>query len=355
MSSSLSLFELSEGDALADRLQSHFEAWLRSAPGRGPGTSGTLRDESARIYAEMWQAFIAFCAPAGKTGRTVRLDPLADLGRQDLLDFLDHAASRPLRKIRTGQDVAALTPRYAWRVLQLIDRVINHAREALGREPLEAAAELMLEEPYRYANATSQTPVPDVLDDAQADALVARLTADLAVDTARGISWKVLRDRTAVALMLGAGLAPGQARGLRLADVACAADTGLPWRLTVAADGSTPEHQVPIAPWAAALLKAWLDVRPQWIRVEADAGWIFPSTTLGKPWSHPACHRSAVAVLDEAGVEGGTPFRLRHTFAVRQLRRGHAEEEVARWMGYTDTAPMRRYRHLLTRPVGDLA
>ncbi|MFM2054535.1 MAG: hypothetical protein RL456_2572, partial [Pseudomonadota bacterium] len=133
MSSSLSLFELSEGDALADRLQSHFEAWLRSAPGRGPGTSGTLRDESARIYAEMWQAFIAFCAPAGETGRTVRLDPLADLGRQDLLDFLDHAASRPLRKIRTGQDVAALTPRYAWRVLQLIDRVINHAREALGR------------------------------------------------------------------------------------------------------------------------------------------------------------------------------------------------------------------------------
>lgn len=34
---------------------------------------------------------------------------------------------------------------------------------------------------------------------------------------------------------------------------------------------------------------------------------------------------------------------------------GHAEEDVARWMGYVDTGPMKRYRHLLTAPVAGLA
>lgn len=354
----LSLFSASPGDQLADALQVQFTLWLASSPARGPRQQGALREESAQIYSDMWQAFIAYCAPFGEDActRSVRLDPTETLTREDLLAFLAFAAVRPQRQTRTGQAQAELTPRYAWRLLQLIDRVLNRDREEQGLAPVEAPLSLMQEAPYRYANATALTPVPDVLTEVQALALIGHCTAFTATDAPGGVTWKVIRDRTAVALMLGAGLAPGQVRVLAVGDVVSdgGPEAGVPWRLSVAADGSSAAHQVPIAPWAARQLKFWLSVRALQGAAMQQSGWVFPSTTAGKPWSHPACHRAAVGVMDEAGVEGGSPFRLRHTFAVRQLLNGHAEEEVARWMGYADTGPMKRYRHVLVAPAAGL-
>jgi integrase len=357
-SDTLSLFSASAGDQLAEALQAQFTGWLASSPARGPRQQGALREESAQIYADMWQAFIAYCAPFDEESgtRCLRLDPAEALSRGDLLAFLAFAAVRPQRQSRTGRAHAELTPRYAWRLLQLIDRVLNLDREEQGLAPVEAPLSLMQEAPYRYANSTALTPVPDVLTEAQAQALIVYCTAFTATDMPGGVSWKVIRDRTAVALMLGAGLAPGQVRVLTVDDVASdgGPEAGVPWRLSVAADGSSSAHQVPIAPWAARQLKFWLNVRAAQGAAMQQSGWVFPSTTAGKPWSHPACHRAAVGVMDESGVEGGSPFRLRHTFAVRQLLNGHAEEEVARWMGYADTGPMKRYRHVLVAPAAGL-
>lgn len=354
----LSLFPTSDGDRLADVLQAQFTAWLASSPARGPRQQGALREESAQIYADMWQAFIAYCAPFDEASgaRRLQLDPAAALSREDLLSFLAFAAVRPQRQVRTRQARAELTPRYAWRLLQLIDRVLNLDREELGLSPIEAPLSLMQEAPYRYANATALTPVPDVLADAQSQSLIRHCTAASAVDLSGGVTWKVVRDRSAVALMLGAGLAPGQVRVLVMGDVACVGgpEAGLPWRLSVAADGSSAAHQVPIAPWAARQLKFWLEVRGAQGPAMQQSGWVFPSTTAGKPWSHPACHRAAVSVMEEVGIDGGSPFRLRHTFAVRQLLNGHSEAEVARWMGYADTGPMKRYRHVLVAPAAGL-
>ena len=311
-----------------------------------------MREESAQIYADMWQAFIAYCAPFDDSSgtRSLHLDPVAGLTHEDLLDFLAFAAVRPQRQMRTGHPQAELTLRYSWRLLQLIDRVLNHGRQAQGLPPIEAPLALMQEAPYRYANASALTPVPDVLPDAQASALIQHCTACSTVDPSLGVTWKLIRDRTAVALMLGAGLAPGQVRVLTIADIASdgGPQAGVPWRLSIAADGSSAAHQVPIAPWAARQLKFWLDVRAAQGPAMQQSAWVFPSTTAGKPWSHPACHRAAVGVMEEAGIEGGSPFRLRHTFAVRQLRNGHPETEVALWMGYADTGPMKRYRHVLS-------
>lgn len=351
----LALFATSDGDQLAEALQARFATWLSSSPARGSRQQGALRDESAQIYADMWQAFIAYCAPFSEdTGtRAVHLEPTQTLTREDLLDFLAFAAIRPQRQTRTKRPQAELTPRYAWRLLQLIDRVLNHGREEAGLEPLEAAWALMQEEPYRYANAAALTPVPDVLTEDQAAALISHCTEHAALDLVRGVTWKVIRDRTAVSLMLGAGLAPGQVRVLTMSDVTIdgGPEAGVPWRLSIAADGSTPAHQVPIAAWAARQLAFWLVVRAVQGPALQQSAWIFPSTTSGKPWSHPACHRAAVGVMEAVAIEGGSPFRLRHTFAVRQLLNGHAEEEVARWMGYADTGPMKRYRHVLAAPA----
>lgn len=357
-SDTLPLFSTSDGDRLADVLQAQFSAWLASAPARGPRQQGALREESAQIYADMWQAFIAYCAPFDESSgtRSLRLNPVDGLGREDLLAFLAFAAVRPQRQMRTGQAQAELTPRYSWRLLQLIDRVLNHGREEQGLPLVEAPLELMQEAPYRYANASALTPVPDVLTDAQAAALIRHCTACSALDPSVGVTWKVVRDRTAVALMLGAGLAPGQVRVLTIEDVTSEGgpEAGMPWRLSIAADGSSAAHQVPIAPWAARQLRFWLDIRAAQGPAMQQSRWLFPSTTAGKPWSHPACHRAAVGVMEESGIEGGSPFRLRHTFAVRQLQNGHAEAEVARWMGYADTGPMKRYRHVLSAPAAGL-
>lgn len=351
----LSLFSSSDGDALAEALNLQFDTWLSSSPARGPRQQGALREESAQIYADMWQAFIAYCAPFDQDSgtRRVGLDPRDTVTREDLVRFLAFAAIRPQRQSRTGRVHAELTPRYAWRLLHLIDRVLNHGRDEQGLEPVEAPLQLMQEAPYRYANASALTPVPDVLPEVQAAALIAHCTALSQGTDGLGAQWKTVRDRVAVALMLGAGLAPGQVRVLTLDDVTIhgGAEPGVPWRLSVAADGSSAAHQVPIAPWAARELRFWLEVRARQGGGMQQSPWVFPSTTTGKAWSHPACHRAAVAVMEEAGVEGGSPFRLRHTFAVRQLLNGHAEEEVARWMGYADTGPMKRYRHVLAAPA----
>ncbi len=58
-------------------------------------------------------------------------------------------------------------------------------------------------------------------------------------------------------------------------------------------------------------------------------------------------------MLSAAGledVEGGS-FRLRHTFALRQLRRGTAPHEVAKWLGVTDPAVMARYQRVIVAPI----
>lgn len=357
---SLSLFAQTAADQVADELMNLFRVWLASAPGRGAGRQGRLREESADIYGDMWGAFVAFCVPmdAGSGVRHLRLDPRQDLSTEQLLLFLRCAGSgagsgsgrKPAPRSKDGE----ISLRYAWRMLHLIDRVLNFGRLQAGQPPLDVARDLMQQEPYRYANAAALTPVAETLDDAEARHLIGYLTQIQSADAGSAVSWKEVRDRTAAALMLGAGLAPGQVRALRLEDVTIAGGrhADVPWRLTVLADGSCGEHQAPVADWAGRQLKFWLGVRSS---LGMAPPYVFPSTAAGKEWSHPACHRSVVTLLQAAGIEGGSPFRLRHTFAVRQLHKGHSEEEVARWMGYVDTAPLKRYRHLVTTPPVGLA
>jgi site-specific recombinase XerD len=66
-----------------------------------------------------------------------------------------------------------------------------------------------------------------------------------------------------------------------------------------------------------------------------------------------AQYGSAKAVLAAAGVpdsDGGS-FKLRHTFALRQLRRGSAPQDVAQWMGLSNVAALSRYQRVLLAPA----
>ena len=133
----------------------------------------------------------------------------------------------------------------------------------------------------------------------------------------------------------------------------CAGGTtkNTPWKLRVAGDGNAPSRETPIAAWAGQLLRYWLDVR---LAQGIPGSMVFPSTKgTGKPWGKVAQYNATREVLQVAGIDelAGGSFRLRHTFALRQLRRSKSPDEVARWLGVSDPAVMARYQRVLSAPI----
>ena len=314
-----------------------FERWLEA-------TERSLRQPSSvEVYRHMWDAFVAWCVSRPRPLR------LTALRQADLEVFL---ASR------SGMQGAAsdLTPRYAWRLLSLIDRVLKvHAREH-GGAPNSAARDLIEARPeVRYANAAEEE-LPDYLLAGEAKRLVTFLSQLRPRPHAPGSahSWQELRDRTSVGLQLGGGLTPGDVRALTLASPVVAGGrlADVPWKLVVPAYGASAARETPLAPWAGQLLRYWLEVRAG-LGLPTACEWLFPSTRTGKPWGKVAQYMAVKQVLADAGVEPveGGSFRLRHTFALRQLRRGKSPDEVARWLGLVDAAALDRYRRVLTAPV----
>jgi integrase len=97
-------------------------------------------------------------------------------------------------------------------------------------------------------------------------------------------------------------------------------------------------------------LRSWLDIRST---LGFGGSALFPSTRGGRCWGKVSQYGAAKAVLAAAGLpdnEGGS-FRLRHTFALRQLRRGSPPEQVAQWLGLSDTTALARYQRMLVDAV----
>lgn len=369
-----------------------FEAWLSRER-----SLGVLRRESSEgAYRDLWQRLVRWSLS--------QTPPIAfeDLRAFDLELFL--------RSRHGAQGVdAPLSPRYAWRVLMLFDRVCQAQAQlgvqagawdgeenseggvggiANGVEPAPppvglanpAAREVLAHNPeWRFANADLNDSLPDVLPADQAKRLVDYLSqARPRPGRAHTrLAWQVVRNRASVALQLGAGLTPGEVRAMPLAGVVVggsgvqerqtrgftssgpgapsAAAVGLPWKLRVPADGTTPQRETPLAPWAAQLLRHWLD-----IRAEQGIGgpYLFASTRSGKRWGKIGQYQAVGEVLEASGIDpdlvSGGSFRLRHTFAVRQMRRGHSAEDVARWLGVDSSRVMARYRRVLAAPVRDV-
>lgn len=309
-----------------------FDAWAQWR-----GERGDLRERSSvAVYRSMWGALTAWCV-----GRDLALTALQS---PDLDAFL---------LSRGGTE--DLTPRHAWRLLMLVDEVLAHHARSRNLPRNESAQRLLVSRPeWRYANANDKTPLPEHLRADEARRLVDWLlqpgdAAQSALSPAQ--VWQSLRNRSSVGLQLGAGLTPGDVRIARLdAVVARAGPAGLlPWKIRLPAHGGAPSREAPIAPWAGKLLQGWLDAR----QTSQLAGpMLFPATSSGRPWGKVAQYMAAKAVLTAAGLqdtEGGS-YRLRHTFALRQLKRGTAPERVAEWMGLSDTAALARYRRVLMTP-----
>ncbi|HOB93787.1 MAG TPA: site-specific integrase [Aquabacterium sp.] len=320
-------------------LQQAFDHWLAHQR----STGRLRRSASVAVYQAMWQALVAWC-------RTQKPAPrLADLQGTTLLGYL---ASR--HGMLTADGV--LSPRYQQRLVSLVRRVQAH--QAWRAQQADAGPGQALALATASPSPTSRQPLlqpvhpgdgpepPLHLLPDQAGRLQALLADPQDDPRAR---WQQLRDRCAAALQLGAGLGPGDVRALQLTDLRPGAIDTVPphrWQLMVPANGSAPAHLVPLADWAAAVLARWLAIRKA---QDLGGPWLLPSTRSGKPWGKVAQYEAARRVLADAGLDadGGGSFRLRHTFAMRQLQHGHDAGTVAGWLGVVDPQVMLRYERAL--------
>lgn len=189
--------------------------------------------------------------------------------------------------------------------------------------------------------------MPAHLTEGETRALISYLTTPLPSEA----HWKEARNRAWIAVQLGAGLTPGEARLLRLEAITIAGGPrqGEPWRLSVPGNGNFPARDTPIAGWAGRVLAGWLQVRA---RFGLGGELVFPGTLRGQEWGKS----TALLCFDEVmlavglSVGAGGSFRLRHTFALRQLTETDAQT-VARWLGVQDPSIMERYSRVLYAPA----
>lgn len=315
--------------ALPDSL---FDAWASSRNSVSRG----LSEPTEAVQRAMWTAFGTWC---------IR-------NNIDAANLTANELGKYLRSREGSVPESELTPRYAWRLVNLIDRVLNFAASKQGRAPNRAAAELMdTDSDLKHANAEAMEPLPEYLSDSQDRALVAFLESSVPKDSSTAVVWQTIRNRTGVALQRGAGLTPLEIRMLKVSSVFVDLDTTRgPWKVRAPATGSVQAHDAPVARWARPLLTYWMQLRSE-LGIPGD--WLLPSTKSGKPWGKTAQFDAVADVFEFAeltGLKGGS-YRLRHTFALRQLSRPQCdEEEVATWMGI-DVKEMSRYRGVLMAPV----
>jgi site-specific recombinase XerD len=335
---------------LIETYREPFEYWAESrrTTGAGPSDQRVLGSVTADIYREMWQSFTVFCVE--------RKLPFARATVADLESFLATRAS--VRNIAyalpavDGAGSSLLSPRYARRFLSLIDKIFRYQAGLDGVPPNTSAYELLQRPDFRYAESADKDPLPEYLGERDAKQLIEFVTKASRTESGAVVPWKAIRDCTAVAIMLGAGLAPGDIRCLTLGGVIVEGgrEDGVPWKLSVPGNGNAPARETPISKWAGYQLAYWLKLRN---KQQIQGDFVFPSTLAGRQWSHTRCYESCTAVLAGANIaeSGGGLFRLRHTFALRQLAKGRSEVEVARWLGLLDVTGMSRYRRILQSEI----
>ena len=337
---SLSLFEDVPSSSAVAGFEDAFSAWMADQH----GTGSLRRPGATEVYQAMWDSFSAWC---------LAQSPLVNLDTLSLHDLNAYQAARFGRKASDR----SLSPRYALRLMRLIDRVLRHHAARIDAPVNAAAADWVAANPeVRYADAEREDPLPEYLPVPEARQLIAYLSSarprpGRSRDALSAMAWQEVRNRASVALQLGAGLTPGDVRALILDSPVTHGSRvrERPWKLQVPGNGTSQPRETPIAPWAAELLQYWLQVRAE---ARIAGVFLFPSTRTGKPWLADSQYKNARQVLEDAGMESreGGSFRLRHTFAIRQLRRGTSPDQVAHWMG-VEPGEMRRYERLLPAAV----
>ena len=245
-----------------------------------------------------------------------------------------------------------VSDRYARRMIVLVDWLCEFDSQREEKNKNTAAASLLLQPRFKEAEYKRNIPLPQALTDAQAQSLL-----NVVMTPVTEGDWRLLRNNAMVAVMLGAGLKPGETLKLTLDAVAVEDDAGaLPYRLTV--QGKDGPRQVPLARYAQRILASWLMQRsrlnfPSVTEVETmkSVDMMFPaSLRVGKALNDSTFSKHFILLLEQANIfsDRAGAHRLRHTFATRNLRSGKGLPTVRDWLGLKTLESTERYRRLVT-------
>lgn len=285
---------------------------------------------SEEVYASIWRALSLWSCGRGLTPQALRAS--------DLTAFLaDREATH------------GLTPRHAWRIARLVERVLLIYQQELGLPPSSAVGQLLEQRPdIRYANASRFDELPEAVPAHDA----ARLARHLVQPFQQDEPWQAQRNRAAVALHLGAGLTPAEARALRLGDVALQRTATA---IHLPAAGRQAARHLPLPTWARRAMASWLQLRAE-LTIPGEQ--CLPSTrSSGKPWGKVSHHEGVKSVLQAAGLDAArwSAYGLRHSFALHALHRHTPPAQLGQWLGVTDPDVLERYQCIRQEMVEEAA
>ncbi|MFZ2989719.1 tyrosine-type recombinase/integrase [Ideonella sp.] len=279
---------------------------------------------SLRIYEAMWRNYATWVAPTMMEPGGLTVDTLS-------------------RFIRAQEATGAATPRYVWRLVQIIDRVTEaHCKARKLAKPTACHDYLERYPSIRYANASQRDHLPECLSTAEHARLLRMLRQPLTPDS----TWQDARNRAAMALHIGTGITPAELRALTMPDLIVASEPAMgraQAHLRIAGDGTQPGHRVAVTGWALRTCQQWLQQRDT---LAIPGNVMFPSTRgSGKTWGKVAHYNAMTALFSQAGLEhhAGASYRLRHSYALRLLQKQQPPVEIALQLGVKDPKVMERY------------
>lgn len=327
-------------DAYCAWRRDHYDE-LRASGQRVTRADLPWRASSEEVYWNMWNAL---------TMRLIaHLTRLEDMSSGFLQGYLDYLRGRDDTSRATEGEINA---RYARRLLALVDRLIRFDAQRRGIDPNPVVKEFLAapeQEGLREANRREHDELPSFLEKHDRERLKQMLMLPVgspARDDGAVATWRDVRDNAAVAVQLGAGLAPGEVRALRLEHVR--GDLRHGFRLEVKATGNLRLRTTELVDWARAPLAAWLKERATRSALQA-CPYVF-CTDEGKQWSKNKVVQATNAVLERAKLKTAYgAYQLRHTFVLAARAEGAEWPQIAAALGISNAEKWsRRYEAALT-------
>jgi integrase/recombinase XerD len=151
-----------------------------------------------------------------------------------------------------------------------------------------------------------------------------------------------LKERTIILTLLHTGIRAAELSGLKATDVVQIQGK---WKLHIREGKGLKDRVVPLTTQCLTSLQAWQ--AKGWERVDDH---LF--TRYGRPWRGGAHVCTIVRELGlRQGIEGLTPHRFRHTFAVALLNYGIRESALQKLMGHATLNMTLEYARILDRTV----
>jgi site-specific recombinase XerD len=149
-----------------------------------------------------------------------------------------------------------------------------------------------------------------------------------------------LQEKTIYTILLHTGIRASELARLRITDIVQIQGR---WKLHVREGKGLKDRLIPLNPTCLKALQEWQDVG--WEEINEN---LF--TRNGRPWQGGKTVTKKVRIMiRKIGLEGITPHRFRHSFAVILLNHGLRESVVQKLLGHTSLDMTLRYAHVLDR------